>query len=80
MPTKQYLNVTSNTEQHLVKVAIQKPTGGYTYKDILELVEQDQHYYEIIGSTPIKPSFDIDVKVGEIGFNDFNIHYYCTDY
>ena len=50
MPTKQYLNVTSNTEQHLVKVAIQKPTVGYTYhlfkyKDILELVEQDQHYY-----------------------------------
>ena len=81
MPTKQYLNVTSNTEQHLVKVAIQKPTGGYTYhlfkyKDILELVEQDRNYYEIIGSNPIKPYFDIDVKVGEPNYDDFNIQYY----
>ena len=81
MPTQQYLNVTSNTEQHLVKVAIQKPTGGYTYhlfkyKDVLQLVEQDQHYYEIIGGDPIKPYFDIDVKVGESNYDDFNIQYY----
>ena len=59
MPTKAYLNVTSNTEQNLVKIAIQKKTGGFTYhlikyQEVLQLVKEDRHYYEIIGSNPIK--------------------------
>ena len=83
MPTQQYLNVTSNTEQNLVKVAIQKSTGGYTYhlieyRTLLKLLEEDRHYYEIIGGDPIKPYFDIDVKVGHDGYEDFSIVYYLN--
>ena len=40
---------------------------------MLQLVEQDQHYYEIIGRNPIKPYFDIDVKVGGQSLNCFSI-------
>ena len=43
---------------------------------MLQLVEQDRNYYEIIGNNPIKPYFDIDVKFGEPGYDDFNIQYY----
>ena len=83
MPTKEYLNVTSNTEQNLVKVAIQKSTGGYTYhlieyQTLLKLLQEDRHYYEIIGNNPIKPYFDIDVKVGQNGYEDFSIAYYLN--
>ena len=83
MPTQQYLNVTSNTEQNLVKVAIQKSTGGYTYhlieyRTLLQLLEEDRHYYEIIGGDPIKPYFDIDVKFGDTGYKDFSIVYYLN--
>ena len=80
MPTKAYLHVTSNTEQNLVKVAIQKPTGGFTYhlikyQEVLQLVKEDRHYYEIIGNNPIKPYFDIDVKATEEHYEDFRIEY-----
>ena len=83
MPTQKYLNVTSNTEQNLVKVAIQKSTGGYTYhlieyRILLKLLQEDRHYYEIIGNNPIKPYFDIDVKVGQNGYEDFSIAYYLN--
>ena len=83
MPTQQYLHVTSNTEQNLVKVAIQKSTGGYTYhlieyRTLLKLLEEDRHYYEIIGNNPIKPYFDIDVNVEQDGYKDFSIVYYLN--
>ena len=50
MPTQQYLNVISNNEQNLVKVAIQKSTGGFTYhlieyQTLLKLLQEDRHYY-----------------------------------
>ena len=83
MPTKAYLNVTSNTEQNLVKIAIQKPTGGFTYhliqyQELLQLLKEDRHFYEIIGNNPIKPYFDIDVKATEEHYDDFRIEYYLN--
>ena len=54
MPIQQYLSVTSNSAQNLVKIAIHKSNGAYTchsieYRTLLKLLEEDWHYYEIIG-------------------------------